>query len=111
MRNEVINMKICGLDVTMTTNNIHIKDSWKVVCPWDMTTVLETMREYVYEAGIKMDNPLNHRSNWSMRREWITHNNLYTLGYKPQRTGSVDLNYPQKWYVKVAYFIGSLFIL
>lgn len=110
-RESTLNMKICGLEVTMTTSNIHIKDSYKVVCPWDMRTVLDNIREYVQMSGIKMDCPLYHRSNWSMKREWITHNNLYDLGYKRERTGSVDLNYPQKWWVKVLYFLGSIFII
>lgn len=111
MKKTSKHLKICGLDITLSSNNIHIKDSWQVVHPWDMNTVLNTLREYVEEAGITMDTPLDHRTNGSMRREWITHNNLYYAGYKQDRTGSVDLNYPQKWYVRVLYFLGSLVVI
>lgn len=111
MKASSFNVKICGLDITVYSSDIHIKDSWQVICPWDMRNVLNNLREYVEEAGITMDTPLNHRSNFSMTREWITHNNLYTIGYKQDRTGSVDLNYPLKWYMKIAYFLGSLIII
>lgn len=58
-----------------------------------------------------MDSPLNYRSNKSLIREWITHNNLYKLNLYRDRTASVDLNYPQKWYMKIAYFIFSIISL
>lgn len=46
-----------------------------------------------------------HRSNSSLIREWAAHKLLYSLGMWKSHTESVDLNYPQKWYVKVGYFI------
>ena len=111
MARETYKIIINGLDVTLSEKNIHVQDSYQIICPWDIRDFLKTLREYVEEAGIAMDTPLNHRSNFSMKCEWITHNNLYAIGYKMDRTGSVDLNYPQKWYMKVAYFLGSLIVI
>lgn len=65
------------------------------------------MEDYVKD----MDSPLNYRSNKSLIREWITHNNLYKLNLYRDRTASVDLNYPQKWYMKITYFIFSIISL
>lgn len=106
-----IETTIEGLQITITPHNIHIKDSYTIMCPFEMRDILKEIKEFLEESGITMDNPLNHRSLCSMVREWIAHNNAYVVGYKRERVGSVDLNYPQKWYVKVLYFVLSLFIL
>ena len=45
------------------------------------------------------------RSDGSLRREWAAHNWAYSLGIKRDKTEDVDLNYEQKWYVKLAYFV------
>ena len=47
------------------------------------------------------------RSNFSMINEWRVHNLLYDLHYKRERTADVDLDYPQKWYIKLAYTLLS----
>lgn len=53
-----------------------------------------------------------YRSMASLRREWATHNLLYALGIKRERTADVDLNAGQKWYVRFAYFIvGSIALI
>lgn len=111
MRNEVINTNICGLKVQLTTDNLHIEDSYKVGTTKDMDMVLDTIREYVHLMGIKMDTPLNHRSNKSLKKEWITHNNLYVMDLFTERTKSVDFSYPQSWYEKLGYTLGSLYLL
>lgn len=102
---------IYGLEITLSTNNIHIENSHDVELPIVMDEILNTLRKEVDDANITMDTPLNHRSNASMAREWIAHNNLYILGYEQERTKSVDLNFPQKWYVKVAYWLLSRIVL
>jgi len=38
-------------------------------------------------------------------KEWIVHNRLYKLGLFRNRTKDVDLEYQQKWYLKVIYWI------
>lgn len=102
---------IYGLEITLSTNNIHIENSHNVELPIVMDEILTLLRKEVEDTGITIDTPLNHRSNASLIREWIAHNNMYILGYEVERTKNVDLNYPQKWYVKVAYWLLSRIVL
>ena len=45
----------------------------------------------------------------SLCREWACHNAAYSLGIRRGKTKDVDLDYPQKWYVRAAYWvIGSI---
>ena len=48
---------------------------------------------------------LNNRSNIGMIFEWVAHNNLYKLHICRNHTKNVDLEYPQKWYYKLAWFL------
>lgn len=101
---------IDGLQVIISTYNIHIEDSYEVVNPVDMRIMLKDIKTYI-DYKLDIDNPFNHRTIKSMIREWITHNNCYKLNLWQYRTKSIDINYPQKWYIKIAYFFGSLIIL
>ena len=106
-----IEVIIEDFQITITPNNINIKDSYTKKDPFEMRVILKEIKEFLKENNITMDTPFNHRSLWSMIREWVSHNNAYVIGYKRERVGSVDLNFPQKWYVKVLYFILSIFVL
>lgn len=106
-----IEVIIEDLQITITPNNINIKDSYTIKDPFEMRVILKEIKEFLKENNITMDTPFNHRSFWSMIREWVSHNNAYVIGYKRERVSSVDLNFPQKWYIKVLYFIFSMFVL
>ena len=106
-----ISTTIDGLNITVTTNNIHIEDSYTVTNPVDMKNVLNDTVEFLNTNHITMDTPFNHRSICSMLNEWKTHNNLYKLNIKPERVKSVDLNYPQAWYMPILYFFCGLIAL
>ena len=79
--------------------NIHILDSYKV-SKHDFKEVIEKIAE---------DNPLclvqKNRSMFSLKMEWATHNFLYKIGFEPDRTRDVDLNWPMKWWIQLAYEI------
>lgn len=80
-------------------NRIKIIDSYQI-------TDRSRMREIIY--AIQHNHPECNtfkRSYNSLIAEWRAHNRLYRWGYKQERTGSVDLNYPLKWYVEIAYRI------
>ena len=87
----------CVYDVS--ANNVHIKDSYKITSKSEMKEVLYAIQHKHQECNTFK------RSYNSLIAEWRTHNRLYRLGYKRQRTGDVDLNYPLKWYVEFAYRI------
>ena len=106
-----IHTTIDGLNITISTNNIHIEDSYKVISPVDMRMVLNDIVESLNTNHVTMDTPFNHRSIRSMVREWIAHNNAYYMNYRPERTHSVDLNHPQPWYANILYFFCSLIMI
>ena len=103
-----IETTIYSYNITITNNNIHITDSHKVKARESMKNILNILREYLNDSNITMKTPFDYRSNNSLIREWITYNNLYRLGLHQDRVKDIDLNYPQKWYVKILYTIGSL---
>ena len=52
------------------------------------------------------------RSIGSIRREWAAHVLAYNIGIKRKSTKDVDLDFTQKWYVKLAYFVvGTIALL
>ena len=102
---------IHGLDIDITTHNIHIEYSYLIQTKSEMRLILNDLKNQLYIASITMSTPFNNRSIKSMVNEWVSHNNLYQLGYKVEQTGSVDLNYPQPWYVKLAYWFLSRIVL
>lgn len=90
---------------TITDNNINIKDSY--LYPKKMfSIVFNTLRK-----DHPNNNVLLHRTDKSMAREWAAHNLLWDLNIYRSRTKDIDLNYPQKWYVRLGYFILGSFAL
>lgn len=56
--------------------------------------------------------PLWVRSEMSIRMEWSSHNLAYLLRINRNKTKDADLNFEQKWYEKLGYFIvGSIALL
>ena len=95
------------VSVSVSKNNIHIVDSYKIRKRKDMKLYLgylESCGKYDYCDVFK-------RSLCDLVNEWVTHNNLYKIGYEPLRTRDCDLDYPQKWYYKVLWFIGGMICL
>ena len=92
--------------VTFTTDNVHIPDSYRYR--------RQEVRTFLTEAKPKHPSclPLQKRSMYSLLCEWATHKAAYLLDFKRDRTASVDLNYPQRWWVKLLYFVcGSVALL
>lgn len=84
----------------ITTSNLHIEDSYLI------EKRLFSRRLNSIKA-IHPNSDVWKRSMKSLEREWAVHNALYSLGIEKERTRSVDLNYPQKWYVKFAYAVAG----
>ena len=107
----MIKIVIYGFEIIITKGNIHIPNSYNVDSPIIMGEILEELKHQLDDSIITIDTPFNHRSIDSMINEWVAHNNLYKIGYKPKRTGSIDLNHPQAWYIKLGYWLLSRFVL
>ncbi len=106
MKKMIINYRDYTLKVHLSEDNTSIIDSYQVKNITDMEAILRLIRE---EASDEM--AVNKRNISSMIYEWRTHNLLYALGIMRGRTGSVDLNTGQPWYIKVLYAIISPFYL
>lgn len=102
----MFNTEIQGLNIKVYKNNINIKNSYKINNRLLMRMILNVLKDEIKEECL--ESPFDKRSIRGMVREWIAHNNLYKLGYKKDRMCNVDLNYPQKWYIPIVYWILSL---
>ena len=66
-------------------------------------------RELVAIRNLHPSCPLWNRSDGSLRREWAAHNLAYSLGIRREKTKDADLNYEQKWHVKLFYgVVGAI---
>lgn len=98
-------IKVNGHTVVFNDDCMTIYNSYKVK---KSSEINEFMDELIHKAPI---NVFNSRSVNSVIREWKAHNLLYYLKLFPERTKHVDVEYIQKWYFKVGYFILSLFYI
>ena len=87
-------------------NDITIYDSYTVNKKL-MNFVLDEIRAEVKKKG-QSNAVLDNRSNASLKREWVTHNFLYSIGMFRSHTKDVNLNYPQKWYIRWGYNIAGV---
>lgn len=92
---DIINGYVC----TVTANNVHIKDSYKVSSKSEMKEMLYAI-QYRYPECKTFN-----RSYESLISEWRAHNRLYRLKFKRNHTKDVDLNFPLKWYIELIYRI------
>ena len=89
-------------DYIVTPNNIHLESSFKVRKE-DFERALRAIRERYPESLVW------NRSMESLKREWATHNAFHALGIFRNRTGHMDLNWPQSWLVRFGYaLIGRI---
>lgn len=51
------------------------------------------------------------RSDASLKREWAAHSLAYSLNIRRDKTADCDLDYEQKWYVILGYYIVGTFAL
>jgi hypothetical protein len=85
-------------DYTVSSTNIHLESSFQV-SKNDFERELLAMRERHPESQVW------NRSIESLKREWATHNAFHAMGIFPNRTGHMDLNWPQPWFVRLGYAI------
>ena len=72
---------------TLSKNNIHIVNSYKITKKADMTAIVKLIRAEALRLGYKYK-----RSDSSWVTEWRAHNYMYDKRMDRARTGSVDLN-------------------
>ena len=102
MNAKLINERGESLDVTYSSSNVHIKDSYTVASKniGDWVTRIIT---YGAENGYAYTRPAK-----SWVDEWKAHNLLYKWGVAPDRTKDVDLNENETSIIKLGYFLLSI---
>ena len=94
-----------GVKITVSENNINIENSYKITSKKEIREILD------YIIVHRECEVTKHRTLDSMLNEWVAHNNLYILHIARERTGSVDLNYPQEKWVSIGYWLLSRIVL
>ena len=83
---------------SVSENNIHMDSSF-LVSKEDFESELNALREQHPNSQVW------NRSIESLKLEWATHNAFHTMGIFPNRTGHMDLNWPQPWFVRLGYTV------
>ena len=92
------------IEYCISSDNIHIADSYLITEVDDMYVILEDIREQAFSEGLEYN-----RSNESWANEWLAHNVMYSIGISRDRTASVDLDENESWWRKLLYALISLF--
>ena len=93
------------LEISVSENNIHINNSFKVKSKKDMYHIIQKIKEKYPE------NNINKISDFSLIQEWAVHNLCYKLNLFKNRTKDVDLNVDKPCYITLLYnIIGFLYI-
>lgn len=93
-------MYINYINYTITENNLHIIDSYKISKKEMEDFLCQIQKD---SANLYIFSKIWSRPFFSLRMEWVCHNFLYSIGYKREQTKDVDLNLPCKieWLYKV----------
>lgn len=87
---------------SVSLNNIHIKDSYKITSEKEMMKILCKIKLQYFSSKYFF----YQTSYQELLNEWKTHNLLYDLHLFRSHTKDVDLN-DNPWYIKLAYTILS----
>lgn len=88
--------------IKISENCVHIGNSYLFKDCKDKCKVLH----WLFQENPQM---LEHRSAKSYLHEWQAHNILYKKNFEKERTGSVDFELKQKWWLKIAYWFIAKF--
>ena len=87
----------------MSSNNIQLKLSYEVNKD-DFERELEAIRAQ------HPDSLVWNRSMESLKREWAAHNAFHALGLVRKQTADTDLNWPQKWFIRLGYAVAGTIV-
>lgn len=94
------------LSISVSPSNVHIENSFEVKSKTDMYYIIKHIKEKYPEHNI------NKLSDFILVQEWASHNLCYIFNIYRNRTKDVDLNYTNKWYLKIPYVcIGCFYNL
>ena len=85
---------------TLTSNNIHLISSFEIKKA-DFERELTALRDRHPDCLVW------NRSIDSLKLEWAAHNAFHALGILRPNTGDTDLNWPQKWFIRLGYAVAG----
>lgn len=85
---------------SISPNNIHLISSFEIQKA-DFERELTALREQ------HPDSLVWNRSIASLKLEWAAHNAFHALGILRPNTGDTDLNWPQKWFIRLGYAVAG----
>ena len=88
------------MEYHVSSNNIQLKSSYEV-SKADFERELAVIREQ------HPDSLVWNRSIGSLKLEWAAHNAFHALGILRPNTGDTDLNWPQKWFIRLGYAVAG----
>lgn len=92
------------MEYNVTDNNVHIVRSCDIRKKNFKPSLLHIKALY---PDCKV---FINRTLLSLKFEWACHNFLYQLYIARKRVESVDLNWPQQWWVELLYHVGGFFV-
>lgn len=105
MNNIIIEYKDLVVKLNLSESCTSIIDSYRIKKIKDMKNIINMVREQNSDPNLC----INKRKIFGMITEWRSHNLLYALGIQRERTKTVDLEEKQSFFLKIAYFIMSIF--
>ena len=90
------------ISFTLSKNNVHIVDSYKIIKNADMVAVVKLIRAEASRLGFNY-----RRSNSSWVTEWRAHNYMYDKGIERARTASVDFDENESGLKMISYSLMS----
>ncbi|MBO6033972.1 MAG: hypothetical protein J6T22_14495 [Bacteroidales bacterium] len=84
---------------SISPNNIHLISSFEIKKA-DFERELTALREEHPDCLVW------NRSIGSLKLEWAAHNAFHALGILRPNTGDTDLNWPQKWFIRLGYAVA-----
>ena len=90
------------ISFTLTKNNVHIVDSYKISKNADMLAIAKQIRAAALKLGFNY-----RRSNSSWITEWRAHNYMYDHGIERARTASVDFDENESGLKLISYSLMS----
>lgn len=93
------------MNISVTKDNLTIRDSFMVVSENEMKEILLQVKEKYADCRV-----FDNRSIVNLINEWMSLNLLFELGFMTAHTQHVDLESNQRWFLRFPYFLlGNLY--
>ena len=89
------------LEYSISDTILSIQDSYRINSLRDMMLMLQTIRQEHADSQYH----ILQRTDRNLIEEWIVHNLFYDFHVLRLHSGTVDMEFPQRWYFRVFYHL------